>query len=487
LAQAPINEPGTYSLNATTEGGCNINRAIVISASTDIPTIALSADPLNCNTGNTTLRATSSSFIRSYSWTGPNGFQSAEAAPEVNDTGVYTLKASGGNGCSVTNNIEVTSEFSATTFDLFALDIACDKNGQLIAQIFGVYKNLEWTGPNNFTSTEQDPIVTVGGTYQLEIFGDNGCSSKKSIEVKANSIEIDNVITTQDNCGAEGSIEIFLKNPTDDLQVLWNTGQTGLSIDNLSPGTYSATIKNTAGCVITVTETIQSYATIAINNLEVQEISCDGQADGQIKVEIIGGVAPYELLWSNGVVGSVNTGLDRGLHSLEVVDATNCVKTFYFTLSNPLMDVTSVVVEDRAEIVVSGGQPSYSFDWSNGRSSSYETNLEQGNYTITVTDNNGCQVLEHITIQATDSSEATMLLSPNPADTYFNLSYDLEKEQYVFISVFNAQGHYLHRMTKFTNTVRATIPTSGWDNGTYYVQILLKSKKITQELKVIHN
>ena len=230
-----------------------------------------------------------------------------------------------------------------------------------------------------------------------------------------------------------------------------------------------------------------SNTSISINNLEVQEISCDGSADGQIKVEVIGGVEPYQLLWSNGVIGPVNSGLDRGLHSLEVIDATNCVKTFYFTLSNPKIEVSSAVMEDKVEIVVTGGQPAYTFDWSNGRTSSLETNLNHGNYTVTITDDNGCQIVERIDVQAADPLDAPLLLSPNPADTYFNLSYELEEEQYIFISIFNSQGHYLYRMTKFTDIINETIPTVGWENGTYYVQILLKSKKVTEELKIVHN
>ncbi len=488
VAQPVISEPGTYSLNATTEGGCSINKAIVISASTDIPSLTLAADPLNCSTGNTTLRANTASFISTYAWTGPNGFESTERAPKVSDAGVYTLVAYGGNGCSTTNTIEVSAGFSATTIDLYVVDINCDQSGQLISQINGPYTNLKWTGPNNFISTNQNIIVSTSGTYQLEVIGENGCSIKKTAEVKANGIEIENISTQQDNCGAqEGSITISLKNPNDNYQVIWNTGQTGLSIDNLSAGTYSATIRNSAGCVMTVTETIRSNASIALNSLEVQEISCDGKADGAIKVTVIGGVAPYQLLWSNGVIGSVNSGLDRGLHSLEVVDATNCVRTFYFTLSNPEMEVTTAVIEDRAEIVVSGGQPAYTFAWNNGRNSAYETNLAQGSYTVTVTDNNGCQVLEHVTIQPKAEADAPLLLSPNPADNYFNIYYELEEAQYVFISIFNAQGHYLYRMTKFTDTVQETVSTSSWENGTYYVQILLKSKKISEELKVIHN
>ena len=488
LAQPVINKPGSYSLNATTEGGCNIIEAIVISANIDIPNLTLTADPLDCNTTSTTLSASTESFINSYSWTGPNDFQSTEAAPKVSDIGIYTLVASGGNGCSTTTNIEVISGFTSTTADIYAIDITCDQSGQLIAQINGTYKDVTWTGPNNFISTEQDPIVTTGGTYQLEIVGESGCSIKKTIEVKTGEIEIENISIQQDNCGArEGSITIVLKNPNDSYEVQWDNGQTGLSIDNLSTGTYSATIRNSEGCVTTVTETIRSNSTIALNNLEVTEISCDGKADGEIKVVVIGGIAPYQLLWSNGVEGAVNTGLDRGLHSLEVVDAANCIRTFYFTLSNPEIEVTTAIMEDKAEIVVSGGQSGYTFDWSNGRTGAYETNLTEGDYAVTVTDDNGCQIVEHINIQPTEESEAPLLLSPNPADTYFNLSYELEEEQYVFISIFNSQGHYLYRMTKFTSTVQETISTSSWENGTYYVQILLRSKRVTEELKVVHN
>ena len=79
------------------------------------------------------------------------------------------------------------------------------------------------------------------------------------------------------------------------------------------------------------------------------------------------------------------------------------------------------------------------------------------------------------------------LISPNPADTYFNLYHQYEREELVFISVFNAQGYYLFRKTLETDLVNERVETSSWENGTYYVQLLTKNGFITEELKVVHN
>jgi hypothetical protein len=43
--------------------------------------------------------------------------------------------------------------------------------------------NFGWTGPNNFTSIEQNPTVSVAGTYVLTVTGENGCTSVAQAEV----------------------------------------------------------------------------------------------------------------------------------------------------------------------------------------------------------------------------------------------------------------------------------------------------------------
>ena len=230
-----------------------------------------------------------------------------------------------------------------------------------------------------------------------------------------------------------------------------------------------------------------SSNTIAINSLEVKDISCDGQADGEIKVTVIGGVPPYQLVWSNGVVGPINTNLDEGSYSLEVFDAIDASRIFYFTLSNSNMEVTTSILEDEVTISVSGGQPAYTFDWNNGRSNSHESNLEQGDFMVTITDANGCQVIESITVASINPQVNTLIVSPNPADTYFNIYYELETAQIVFVSIINEQGQFVYGINKFTDLLQETLPIADWKNGTYYIQVLQKTKKTTTELKVVHN
>ena len=189
------------------------------------------------------------------------------------------------------------------------------------------------------------------------------------------------------------------------------------------------------------------------------------------------------------------------MHSLEVVDAKNCVRTFYFDLNNPEpLEVTTEIAEEEAEFFVTGGQPEYTYTWNNGLTGRSEMGLEEGAYSVTIADANGCSVQEDFTIQAIDIVEEstgdvvdvetapqTEMISPNPADTYFNLYYDFGEEQLIFVSIFNAQGYYLYRTTVETTIFNETINSSSWDNGTYYVQILTKDGFITEELKVVHN
>ncbi|MEZ4740438.1 MAG: hypothetical protein R2818_14030 [Flavobacteriales bacterium] len=40
-----------------------------------------------------------------------------------------------------------------------------------------------WSGPNNFSSTEQNPTIGEAGSYTLVVTGANGCTSEATAEV----------------------------------------------------------------------------------------------------------------------------------------------------------------------------------------------------------------------------------------------------------------------------------------------------------------
>lgn len=63
-----------------------------------------------------------------------------------------------------------------------------------------------------------------------------------------------------------------------------------------------------------------------ISDLTVVDESFSGALDGQISVNILGGVPPYTILWSNGAGTAVNAGLSAGTYVLTVTDSVGCAR-----------------------------------------------------------------------------------------------------------------------------------------------------------------
>ena len=134
----------------------------------------------------------------------------------------------------------------------------------------------------------------------------------------------------------------------------------------------------------------------------ISHILCFGDNNGSIDLQLPGNHAPYQVNWSNGQTGATLEGLAPGQYSATVTDSYGCFGVKEYNISSP--DVLDAFInyiiqpggsQNTGEVGISiaGGMPSYTIEWSNGANGYNETNLIPGHYTITVTDENGCQDL----------------------------------------------------------------------------------------------
>ena len=222
---------------------------------------------------------------------------------------------------------------------------------------------------------------------------------------------------------ADGSITLTVNQGTPPYAFQWN-GPGGYqsnaqNISGLAAGTYSVTVTDANGCTAT-----QSTSLIgpALNiTLNASNISCYGQNDGSISVNVNGTNPPFSLLWNgpNGFV-SASPGLNAlsaGTYDLTVTDAANCSVSRQVIIIEPTeitLDLSSPVSGCGHEIscqgandgsiqtTITGGTLPYSLAWSgpNGWTSTTNnpSNLAPGTYDLTVTDSRGCMVSGSITL-----------------------------------------------------------------------------------------
>ena len=133
----------------------------------------------------------------------------------------------------------------------------------------------------------------------------------------------------------------------------------------------------------------------ALNN-----VTCNSAENGVIDLTVTGGVTPYSYLWNNGSQTQDLTGLSAGNYDVTVTDATNVTASGGWVITEPTevsfigqsSNVTCYGGNNGSFSIVQtlGGTPPYNYLWNTGATTSSISGLTAGQYSVTVSDANGC-------------------------------------------------------------------------------------------------
>jgi hypothetical protein len=181
---------GAYTLTLTeVKGNCQLTAQQTLSEAT-MPQLIVSADkPAVCQGQTTQLRAELSAYdnIQSYTWTGPAGFnrtgrEVTSPALNASTAGEYQLTVAFTNGCSLSKSVTLThlAPRQATVCNNGPI---CPGTELKLSASYGY--TYQWTGPNNFSSSEQNPVLPSGvtGVYSVTLTDSNGCVSTQNTQV----------------------------------------------------------------------------------------------------------------------------------------------------------------------------------------------------------------------------------------------------------------------------------------------------------------
>lgn len=216
-------------------------------------------------------------------------------------------------------------------------------------------------------------------------------------------VECEDLIITGDitdvDCSGDnsGKIEVSVTGGAEPYNYKWSTGRTDAFAVQLSAGTYSVTVTDKNNCAahseFSVAEPTELVTVVTRSNPK-----CGGD-DGKMKLIVSGGAVPYAYEWQTGETTELVEGKSAGLYTVKVTDANGCVQKQTVELNNqdapnPVIDgvQTSACTGQDGEISVKvyGGQGAFSYEWSDGETVKDRSGLAPGEYTLTVTDENGC-------------------------------------------------------------------------------------------------
>lgn len=226
----------------------------------------------------------------------------------------------------------------------------------------------------------------------------------------------------------DGHGQILGSNLGNQVNVKWN----GPGVGQIWYREFNPGISNCEGfserLIVTIYEEIRTVPTIT-------NVLCNGESNGTISLAISGGKpGDYQVEWDNGFSGENISGLAIGNYTATITDALGCEFIETFSVTQPdVLEVSDVEATatlcfqeptGQAEMIVTGGTPfsngEYMYRWeSNGNvittDSRMVSGLKGGNYTVTVTDLNGCQASTDFVVSEPIQLEADLETLLNPS------------------------------------------------------------------------
>lgn len=352
--------------------------------------------------------------------------------------GVYTIEVVDQNGCFFTTEttLESSDPFSVQIFpdvlnpgQAFTLNCLGDCDGALVATVTdgqGPF-TYSWTNENDEEiGTEENIADLCAGLYCVNVTDANGCQVQECFEITQPSQELVVVGTPTVYSGGyniscfnacDGGIDLTVTGGVPGYTYLWNDGNI-LSPEedqtNLCAGYIEVLVTDENGCEVLVPFDLTEPAPLVVNatistftgNVNV---SCADACDGNITLDILGGEAPYTVAWASlGIADDSSIdNLCAGVYTAVVTDAIGCSTEVTYTLNAPTalsVEFTSTFSCESGITTIcalpSGGTAPYSYGWSNFTNTNCTDVTQNGEYCVTITDANGCQIISCFTVTA---------------------------------------------------------------------------------------
>ena len=290
--------------------------------------------------------------------------------------------------------------------------------------------NLNVSGGNGaYTYTWSDatignipnPTGLAAGVYNVTITSCDGAEVKSDIAVASLTITeppaMTTVVTPQNSTCfgvADGRINLSISGGTLPYTYAWSDAT--LAPDNrpvnVPAGTYSVTITDAAGCQDIMDNIIITAPSEIVATVATTPASCSGIADGTITLTTSGGSgADYTYNWgTSGLEGATPPAVAAGDYIVIITDGNQCTSEISVTVAATVVfsGAVQVIADDcgdnsgAIQVMPNGGTAPYMYTWASGPIDIGDTgtveNIPTGNYSVTVTDVNGCFYVENIEV-----------------------------------------------------------------------------------------
>ncbi|MCB0403002.1 MAG: gliding motility-associated C-terminal domain-containing protein [Flavobacteriales bacterium] len=473
---------GTHIVTVTSQEGCIIMDTIMI---TEPPVLVAAIDSSHDVTcfgfinGDAYASASGGTPGYTYSWN-TTPVQTTPTATSL-PFGSYTVTVTDANGCTATANVNINQP-PALAAITGAIDAYC-----------GLDQGSVWISPTNgtapYTYTWDSAGTTIGttdtvnglypGTYGILLEDANGCKFNGSVTINAlpgGTATISAFTDVSCNGGNDGTATVSVGGAIPGYTYSWNTTpvQTTNPATGLSAGSYTVTVTDAVGCVMTANVTISEPTPLAVN-FATNDNYCPDSCNASISAGTSGGTFPYSFVWNdpNTQISGTAVNLCTGTYTVTITDAKGCVLVDSMSVTEPpAMVIGNTITPANCNqpdggataFVIANGTPPYTFQWDDGSTilSTFDslTNVVAGTYFVTATDSFGCSVTDTVTIP--NLSGPVLVV-----DSVYHVSCFGGSDGYAAIQVTGGTFPYTYSWN--TTPVQTTPSASNLAAGTYTV------------------
>ncbi len=411
---------GNYSVLVT---DANLCQEIITSEVQEKPLIVRSLDDIQnikCNgdaTGSIDITVGGGVPPYSYEW---NNGSKAEDLKNLK-AGVFEVVVKDSKGCTEVSSTKVVEPAAiSVTFDEIK-NLRCfgDMGGAINIDVEGGKQPFSYQWSNG--ANTQDITGVSAGEYSIKITDNNGCTNTVKTKVTEPALLVVGLVEAKDisfNGGKDGAIDIDVTGGVAPYKYKWSNGGNIQDISTLAAGSYSVRVSDAAGCAKILNAAVTQPTPLVAQIDNATQITCNGNKTGEINVSVVGGISPYAFLWNTGETTKDIKGLGAGKYSLSITDKNGFKQKVEATIAEPppfkaqLVSTSNINCNGGSngaiDIKVDGGVQPYRYRWSNGQSSQDLINVPFGDYSVKISDANGCENDLKATIQQPDALQLSL-------------------------------------------------------------------------------
>jgi len=502
----------TYHLMVSDASGCIKERTIYIVEDPILLEISsvLVADSIDCYgdlDGRAVVTMSPSSGSPSYSYLWDNGETSLVA--NSLSGGLHTVTVTDSRGCVVVGSVDIPENSQISSTLLITNPISCygDNDGSIQVSTLGGVQLLTTPGYDYFWSNGVSSNINYidnlsQGSYFITTRDALGCVIVDSIYLPEPSplyVNASQILRVSCNGLSDGSAYALGVGGTLPYEFTWlNNSIVDLSsndssnVDVLFSGLETVSLEDSRGCIIEDTVLITQPEELVVIISDSSFAYCTGVNTASATAFVVGGSSPYTYEWDdNSLVpqSSITAlNLDAGTYTVTVEDTRGCLAD----VSVDLTHVTSTMLaaintlgpssgstscygsnDGALTVQVNGGSLPYTYQWFGPTGISFNDsifNLSEGNYSVTVTDINGCIVN---TDQEITSPAPLLYTISSSTNTSCLGSCDGEVELYIQggVAPYEAQLLDIHSGISLPYSVNSSSLVTGVCTGIYTITI----------------